>query len=181
MMKRASLILFLVTLASMGVFADTLDFSVKWYVSNIAVTDLSIIPYSGEGSFPTIVPQGGGEAVSYTELFPEGTEQVEVCRIRFATNVHALYNLDIRATSMYCEEQASSMGYSLHLSYDATQRTYEVSSNSTLASDGTVIQIGMWGTGTVTKDVMVKASFSELDSMLPGTYQATIKVEASKE
>ncbi len=179
-MKKAAFLFIVSFILSVNVFADTMDFGVRWYVSNAAVTELSIIPYSGEGVFPKIVIEGESEAVSHTEIVTDSTDFVNVCRIRFMTNVHALYDLTINATSLYCKANESYARYTLKMTADDVEHTYNVERDYTLESPGLVLQLNMWGNGRITKDILVDGSFVEINSMASGSYNASIKVEVAK-
>ncbi len=155
---------------------DMMEFSVQWRISNNAVSNLEIIPYSGGGQFAK-----DGDGNSIKALSSNGNGNDEVCRAHYTTNIRGTHVLRFHASALVCQERDVSFGYRLFLFENAGANPAElvVESSSTLNDNSTYRDIALYISeiGIAERFIFVEASLDDYEQMSVGNYRGTIKVE----
>ena len=174
-MKRSILVVFILVLilsVSPGVFASLMDFSVVWRVENQEQSLVDILNYETPTPWSSFDPLDPSVKIKQLDVVND-TYLAEVCRIRFTSNKGGMHIVRIGSTPL--TDNVNSYGYNLSLSCDGNVEFLEIPDD---ASSSVPVSFYLpYSAGFTYKDIFMDAILSELDSMTPGTFKATVTIE----
>ena len=128
----------------------------------------------GGGTFqPLLLAAELQKKCDITLVLNKMTNLAEVCRIRFTSNKGGMHIVRIGSTPL--TDNVNSYGYNLSLSCDGNVEYLEIPDD---ASSSVPVSFYLpYSAGFTYKDIFMDAVLSELDSMTPGTFKATVTIE----
>ena len=173
-MKKGRLAVFilfiLIVFISPAVFASLMDFSVVWIVENAAQSRIEILKYDTPEAWDSFALDGTTKVKEVDVV--NNTYLANVCRIRFTSNQGGLHR--VRFSSTPLSDNTNSYGYNLALSCDGSIEFLEIPDN---ASNSVAISFYLpYTTGFSFMDIFMDAVLTSLDSMMIGSYSATVTI-----
>ena len=172
-MKRSILVVFILVLIatfSPAVFASLMDFSVVWIVENAAQSRIEILKYDTPEAWDSFALDGTTKVKDLDVV--NDTFLASVCRVRFSSNQGGLHK--VRFSSTPLSDNTNSYGYNLALSCDGSIEFLEIPDN---ASNSVQISFYLpYTPGFSFMDIFMDAVLTSLDSMMIGSYSATVTI-----
>ncbi len=162
MKKLKSLLFFLFLTALLcPLFADKLEFSIKWILDNTERTTLQVLDYNGNDTFNK---ENGvvNDQVIFTP--DDNSTRYPVCLVRYTTNKRGLSYLQFAATPLLEVDppQELQFEYQLILKLNGAEYPFSIM----IGDENTKrLQIQLITAGSSTFNIYVDAVFTELDLM----------------
>ena len=184
-MKKLSTVLFflILTVSILPLFADKLEFSIKWILDNTENTTLEVLDYNGNDTFNK-VDGVVDDVVSFT---PEtDSTYYPVCLVRYTTNKRGLSYIVFEATPLIEVDPPQTLQFEYKLIFGLKGAEYPLS----VTLDGENVErltIQLLEVGTSVFNITVNAIFTDLDIMPINSdnsskqYRSTLTIRRSAE
>lgn len=170
-MKKTLIVLLLLIMIFSYVFAENLQFSVHWTISNIKTTTMQVLPYSGSG----VLPQYDDKYLQTINDPKVNTTPYNVCLIKYTTNVKGTHKIEFSATPMESELTSEEYPYSLYITYgNGFPVILDVKPEELVNSKA--ITFSVIGSGETTANIYLDAVLTDLYEMQIGDYSSTVTI-----
>ena len=162
MKKLSILLLFLFLTALLSpLFADKLEFSVKWILDNTERTTLQVLDYNGDDTFHKEDDYVNDEV----QITPDDdSTNYPVCLVRYTTNKRGLSYIEFDATPLLEVDppQTQQFEFQLVLKLNGAEYPFSVM----IGTENTrILPIQLVSVGSSTFNIYVDAVFTDLDQM----------------
>lgn len=174
-MKKVFIVSLLLLMSFSYIFAavdsGNLNFNVHWVVSNIKITTIDVVPYSGSGT----LPQDTDEHYLKDIIVDSNSTIYNVCLVKYTTNVKGTHRIEFSATPMKKTDGLDLHPYDLYITYgNGFPSILDVDPNE---DDNTrVVQFTVIGSGETIANIYIDAVITDFDDMVKGDYFSVVTI-----